>query len=171
MRKEKSTIKIKNQKKENKMSFDQKIKELKINLPKPSAPVGSYVATKISGKLLFISGQISIDENGHLIKGKIGKEFNADDGYKAAKRCALSIVAQAKKACDNDLSKIKSCIKLTGFVNSTDDFIEQPKVINGASDLIASIFGDAGIHTRAAVSTNSLPLGVVVEVDAIFELY
>jgi len=152
------------------MNFDQKIKELNINLPEAAAPVGSYVAAKISGKMLFISGQISIDENGKLIKGKLGKDLNTDDGYMAAKRCALSIVAQVKKACGNDLSKIKSCIKLTGFVNSIDDFIEQPKVINGASDLIASIFGDKGMHTRAAVSTNSLPLGVAVEVDAIFEL-
>ncbi len=152
------------------MNFDQKIKELNINLPEAAAPVGSYVAAKISGKMLFISGQISIDENGKLIKGKLGKDLNTEDGYMAAKRCALSIVAQVKKACGNDLSKIKSCIKLTGFVNSIDDFIEQPKVINGASDLIASIFGDKGMHTRAAVSTNSLPLGVAVEVDAIFEL-
>jgi len=152
------------------MNYDQKIEDLKINLPKASDPVGSYIATKISGKMLFISGQISIDENGELIKGKLGKDLNTESGYSAAKRCALSIVAQVKKACDNDLSKIKSCVKLTGFVNSTEDFIEQPKVINGASDLIASIFGDAGIHTRAAVSTNSLPLGVAVEVDAIFEL-
>ena len=152
------------------MSYDQKIKELKINLPKAAAPVGSYVATKLSGKLLFISGQISIDENGELIKGKLGKDLNTDAGYEAAKRCALSIVAQVKKTCNDDLSKVKSCIKLTGFVNSTEDFIEQPKVINGASDLIASIFGEMGMHTRAAVSTNSLPLGVSVEVDAIFEL-
>ena len=152
------------------MSYDDKIKQLNIILPKAADPVGSYVATKITGKLLFISGQISINENGELIKGKVGKELNTDDGYAAAKRCALSIVAQAKKACNGDLSKIKSCIKLTGFVNSTDDFIDQPKVINGASDLIASIFEDAGMHTRAAVSTNSLPLGVSVEVDAIFEL-
>ena len=152
------------------MNYDQKIKELKINLPKAPDPVGSYVATKISGKMLFISGQISIDENGELIKGKIGKDFNTEAGYDAAKRCALSIVAQVKKACNDDLSKIKSCVKLTGFVNSTEDFIEQPKVINGASDLIASIFDDSGMHTRAAVSANSLPLGVAVEVDAIFEL-
>ena len=152
------------------MNFDQKIKELNINLPEAAAPVGSYVAAKISGKMLFISGQISIDENGKLIKGKLGKDLNTEDGYMAAKRCALSIVAQVKKACGNDLSKIKSCIKLTGFVNSIDDFIEQPKVINGASDLITSIFGDKGMHTRAAVSANSLPLGVAVEVDAIFEL-
>ena len=152
------------------MTYDDKIKQLNIILPKAADPVGSYVATKITGKLLFISGQISINENGELIKGKVGKELNTDDGYAAAKRCALSIVAQAKKACNGDLSKIKSCIKLTGFVNSTDDFVDQPKVINGASDLIASIFEDAGMHTRAAVSTNSLPLGVSVEVDAIFEL-
>tara|TARA_B100000787_G_C16114291_1_gene259572 strand:+ start:397 stop:858 length:462 start_codon:yes stop_codon:yes gene_type:complete len=152
------------------MDFDKKIIELKILLPKATDPVGSYAATKICNKLLFVSGQISIGEDGELIKGKLGKELSTEDGYSAAKRCGLSIVSQVKKACGGDLSKIKSCIKLTGFVNSTEDFIEQPKVINGASELIVSIFGDAGIHTRAAVSTNSLPLGVSVEVDAIFEL-
>ena len=152
------------------MDFENKIKELKINLPEAKPPVGSYVATKIVGDLLYISGQISISENGELIKGKVGKDLSVDDGYKAAERCGLSIISQAKVACNGDLSKIKSCVKLTGFVNSTDNFIEQPKVINGASDLIASVFGKAGMHTRAAVSTNSLPLGVSVEVDAIFEL-
>ena len=152
------------------MSYEEKIKELKLNLPDAKAPVGNYVATKVSGKMLFVSGQISIDETGQLIKGKIGKDLDTEAGYNAAKRCALSIIAQVKKACDNDLSKVKSCIKLTGFVNSTDEFIDQPKVLNGASDLIASVFGEAGMHTRAAVSTNSLPLGVSVEVDAIFEL-
>ena len=152
------------------MSYEEKIKELKINLPEAKAPVGNYVATKVSGKMLFVSGQISIDETGQLIKGKIGKDLDTEAGYNAAKRCALSIIAQVKKACNNDLSKVKSCVKLTGFVNSTDEFIDQPKVLNGASDLIASVFGDAGMHTRAAVSTNSFPLGVSVEVDAIFEL-
>ena len=152
------------------MTFDDKIKKLDISLPDAKDPVGAYVATKITGNLIFISGQISISSNGDLIKGKIGKDLSTDEGYKAAERCGLSIVAQLKKACNGDLSKIKSCIKLTGFVNSTDDFTEQPKVINGASDLITSIFGEAGMHTRAAVSTNSLPLGVSVEVDAIFEL-
>ena len=152
------------------MSYEEKIKELKINLPEAKAPVGNYVATKVSGKMLFVSGQISIDESGQLIKGKIGKDLDTEAGYNAAKRCALSILAQVKKACNNDLSKVKSCVKLTGFVNSTDEFIDQPKVLNGASDLIASVFGDAGMHTRAAVSTNSLPLGVSVEVEAIFEL-
>ena len=152
------------------MSYESKIKDQGIILPEAKAPVGNYLASKIVGKMLFISGQISIDESGQLIKGKVGKDLDTDSGYEAAKRCALSIVAQVKKACNNDLSKVKSCIKLTGFVNSTDDFTEQPKVINGASDLISSVFGDAGMHTRAAVSTNSLPLGVSVEVDAIFEL-
>ena len=152
------------------MTINDRIKKLDIILPQAKPPVGSYVATKITGNLLFISGQISIDENGKLIKGKIGKDLSVDDGYNAAKRCGLSIVAQAKEACNGDLSKIKSCIKLTGFVNSTDDFTDQPKVINGASDLIASIFDKSGMHTRAAISANSLPLGVSVEVDAVFEL-
>ena len=152
------------------MSYEENLNKLNIKLPDAKAPVGNYVATKVSGKMLFISGQISIDENGQLIKGKIGKDLDIDAGYNAAKRCALSIIAQVNNACNNDLSKIKSCVKLTGFVNSTDDFIDQPKVLNGASDLIASIFGDSGMHTRAAVSVNSLPLGVSVEVDAIFEL-
>jgi enamine deaminase RidA (YjgF/YER057c/UK114 family) len=152
------------------MNFEEKISELNIVLPEAKAPVGSYVASKIIGKMLFISGQISISANGELIKGKIGKELTTEDGYQAAKRCGLSIISQVKKACNDDLSQIKSCIKLTGFVNSTEDFIEQPKVINGASDLIVALFGNAGMHTRAAVSASSLPLGVSVEVDAIFEL-
>ena len=152
------------------MNFEDYLKKNNILLPKAADPVGSYVASKIIGKLLYISGQISMDAEGKLIKGKVGKDLDVDKGYKAAERCALSIVSQAKKACDNDLSKIKSCVKLTGFVNSTDDFTDQPKVINGASDTIAKIFGDSGMHARAAVSVNSLPLGVSVEVDAIFEL-
>ena len=152
------------------MSFEDNLKKNNIILPTAADPVGSYVATKISNKILFISGQISIDENGNLIKGKVGKDLDTKAGYEAAKRCALSIIAQVNKACNGDLSKIKSCVKLTGFVNSTNDFIEQPKVVNGASDLISLIFEDAGMHTRAAVSCNSLPLGVSVEVDAIFEL-
>ena len=152
------------------MKAEENIKKLNIKLPKAADPIGSYVASKITGKLLFISGQISMDENGKLIVGKLGKELDTNKGYDAAGRCALSIVAQAKKICNEDLSKIKSCIKLTGYVNSTDNFIDQPKVINGASDIISKIFGDDGKHTRAAISTNSLPLGVAVEVDAIFEL-
>ena len=152
------------------MSFDDNLKKQNIVLPEAKAPAGNYVATKVVGKLLYISGQISIDEDGELIKGKVGLDIDTDKAYKAAKRCGLSIITQAKQACGGNLSRIKSCVKLTGFVNSTNEFIDQPKVINGASDLIASIFGEAGMHTRAAVSTNSLPLGVSVEVDAIFEL-
>ena len=152
------------------MNIDEKIKNLNLILPIASNPVGSYLATKEIGKLLYISGQISIDKDGNLIKGKLGKNFSTEDGYQAATRCALSILSQSKKHLNNDLSKIKSCIKLTGFVNSTEEFTEQPKVINGASDTIVQIFGDIGMHTRAAVSVNSLPLGVAVEVDAIFEL-
>ena len=152
------------------MNIEDKIKELNLVLPEAANPVGSYVAAKIINNFLYISGQISINENGELIKGKLGKELNTDDGHKAAERCALNIISQAKKACDGDLNRIKSCIKLTGFVNSTNDFIEQPKVINGASDIVSKVFGNNGKHTRAAVSANSLPLGVAVEVDAIFEL-
>ena len=152
------------------MNFEENLAKENIKLPNAPQPVGSYVAFKKSEKLLFISGQISIDESGNLIKGKLGKDLKTEDGYNAAVRCAINIIAQAKKACDGDLSKIKSCIKLTGFVNSTDNFTEQPKVINGASDTMVKVFGEAGVHTRAAVSVNSLPLGVAVEVDAIFEL-
>jgi enamine deaminase RidA (YjgF/YER057c/UK114 family) len=152
------------------MNFEETIKKLNLQLPEARDPVGSYVATKIIGNLLYVSGQISISADGKLIQGKIGKELKTDDGYEAAKRCGLNIISQVKKACNDDLSKIKSCVKLTGYVNSTEDFVEQPKVINGASDLIVSVFGNSGMHTRAAVSANSLPLGVSVEVDAIFEL-
>tara|TARA_B100001250_G_scaffold409407_1_gene433672 strand:- start:853 stop:1314 length:462 start_codon:yes stop_codon:yes gene_type:complete len=152
------------------VSAEDNIKKNNLILPKAPDPVGSYVATKKVDNFLYISGQISMDSESKLIKGKLGKDLSIDDGYQAAERCALSLTAQAKKACDDDLSKIKSCIKLTGFVNSTDNFIDQPKVINGASDIISKIFGESGKHARAAVSVNSLPLGVAVEVDAIFEL-
>ena len=152
------------------MSYEKKLKDLNIELPEAKAPVGNYVATKILGKILFISGQISIDENGNLIKGKVGKDLDLDQGYAAAVRCGLSLIAHVKNACDNDLEKVKSCIKLTGYVNSTDSFTDQPKIINGASDIISKIFDNKGEHTRAAVSVNSLPLGVAVEVDGIFEI-
>ena len=150
--------------------IEDKLKKLNIILPEPKAPVGAYVATKIVGKLLFVSGQVSIDKNTKLITGKIGKDLNLDEGYEAAKRCGLSIVAHVKNACGGDLDRIKTCVKLTGYVNSTDNFKDQPKIINGASDIIAKIFDEKGEHTRAAVSVNSLPLGVAVEVDAIFEI-
>ena len=152
------------------MSFEDKLKELNLNLPDPKDPVGAYSASKIVGNFLFISGQISIDNEGNLIKGKVGKELNIDQGYEAAQRCGLAIISQVKKACKNDLSKVKSCIKLTGYVNSTNDFTDQPKIINGASEIVSKIFNNEELHTRAAISSNSLPLGVAVEVDGIFEL-
>ena len=152
------------------MSIEDKIKKLNINLPEPKDPVGSYVASKIIGNLLYISGQISIDNKGDFIKGKVGKDLDVNQGYEAAKRCGLAIISQVKKACNNDLSKVKSCVKLTGYVNSTDDFIDQPKIINGASEIITKVFNNKDLHTRAAISSNSLPLGVAVEVDAIFEI-
>ena len=152
------------------MSIEEKIKKLDIKLPEPKDPVGSYLASKIAGNLLYISGQISIDNKGDLIKGKVGKDLDINQAYEAAKRCGLSIISQVKKACDNDLSKVKSCIKLTGYVNSTDNFVDQPKVINGASEIITKVFDNKDLHTRAAISSNSLPLGVAVEVDAIFEI-
>ena len=150
-------------------SIEDKLKQLNIVLPEPKAPVGAYVATKIVGNLLFISGQISIDHNTDLIKGKVGKDLTLEQGYNAAQRCGLSLLAHAKQACNNDLDKLRTC-KLTGYVNSTEEFIDQPKVINGASDIIAKILGKIGDHTRAAVSVNSLPLGVAVEIDGIFEI-
>ena len=150
--------------------IDENIKKLGIEIPDAPAPVGAYVAFKSVGKLLFISGQISVDSNGRFIKGKVGKDIDLKKGQEAAKLCAINIIAQAKKACSGDLEKISSCIKLTGFVNSSDEFIDQPKIINGASELISAVFGENGKHTRAAISVNSLPLGVSVEIDAIFEL-
>ena len=141
-----------------------------MEIPDAPAPVGAYVAYKKIGNLLYISGQLPITKEGKIIKGKIGKDLTLEDGQKASKYCAINIIAQLKKALDGDLNKVKNCVKITAFVNSTDDFIEQPKVINPASETLSAVFEDNGKHTRAAVSTNSLPLGAVVEIDAIFEI-
>jgi len=160
------------QKREKKlMSTSENLKKLNIELPKAPEPVGAYVAFKKSGKLIFISGQLPISKDGKIIKGKVGKDLSLEKGQEAAKFCAINILAQAKKAVGDDLEKIKGCIKITGFVNSTDNFVDQPKVINPASELLSAVFGDNGKHARAAVSTNSLPLGVAVEIDAIFETF
>jgi len=147
-----------------------KLSELNIQLPAAPDPVGAYVAFKKVGNMLFISGQLPIGSDGKIIKGKIGKELTLEDGQKASKLCVINILAQAKKAMDGDLDKIKNCIKITGFVNSSDDFKDQPKVINPASETLSEVFGTKGKHARAAVSVNSLPLGVAVEIDAIFEI-
>ena len=152
------------------MSIYENLKKLNIEIPKPPDPVGAYVAYKKTSNLLFISGQISIDANGNITKGKLGKELSIDQGKAAAKLCAINIIAQANKACGERLENIRNCIKLTGYVNSINEFTDQPKVINGASEIISAVFGENGKHTRAAISANSLPLDAAVEIDAIFEL-
>jgi len=152
------------------MFYEKKLEELNITLPKAPDPVGAYVAFKLVNKLLFISGQLPIDASGNMIVGKIGKDLTLEDGKKASRLCVANILAQAKKAMNGNLNKIKNCIKITGFVNSTNDFIDQPKVINPASEALSEVFGESGKHARAAISTNSLPLGVAVEIDAIFEV-
>ena len=152
------------------MNIENKLRELKIELPNAPDPVGAYVAFKKINNLLFISGQLPISKDGEMIKGKIGNDLTLEDGQKASKLCVINILAQVKKALNGDLNKVKSCVKITGFVNSTDDFKDQPKVINPASETLSAVFGDNGKHARAAISSNSLPLGAAVEIDAIFEL-
>jgi len=152
------------------LNTSKKLSDLGINVPDAPAPVGSYVAFKKAGTLLYISGQLPISIDGKMIKGKLGKDLSLEDGQQASKLCLINILAQAKKAMNGDLDKIKNCIKITGFVNSSSDFTDQPKVINPASEILSNVFGENGKHTRAAVSTNSLPLGAAVEIDAIFEI-
>tara|TARA_Y100000590_G_scaffold442645_1_gene570996 strand:- start:1238 stop:1696 length:459 start_codon:yes stop_codon:yes gene_type:complete len=152
------------------MTIEDKLKELKIMLPNAPDPVGAYVAYKKVGNLLFVSGQLPISPDGKLIKGKIGKDLSIEEGQKASKLCVINILAQLKKALDGNINKVKNCIKITGYVNSSDDFIEQPKIINPASETLSAVLGDGGKHSRAAVSANSLPLGAAVEIDSIFEL-
>ena len=152
------------------MTIENKLKELNIELPNAPDPVGAYVAFKKINNFLFISGQLPISSDGKMVKGKIGKDLTLEDGQKASKLCVINILAQVKKALGGDLNKVKNCVKITGFVNSTDDFKDQPKVINPASETLSTVFGVNGKHTRAAISTNSLPLGAAVEIDAIFEI-
>ena len=152
------------------MHIEKKLKELSIELPNAPDPVGAYVAFKKVNNLLFISGQLPISNDGKMIKGQIGKDLTLEDGQKASKLCVINILAQVKKALNGDLNNIKNCVKITGFVNSTDDFKDQPKVINPASETLSAVFGDKGKHARVAISANSLPLGAAVEIDAIFEI-
>ena len=155
---------------EKELVISEKLKQLNIELTEAPNPVGAYVAFKRIGTFLYISGQLPIGKDGQITKGKIGKDLTLEDGQKASKLCVINILAQAKKAMNGDLDKIKNCVKITGYVNSTDNFIDQPKVINPASETLSNVFGDKGKHTRAAISTNSLPLGAAVEIDAIFEI-
>lgn len=152
------------------MKIEETFSLLDIKLSKAPKPVGSYVAYKIIGKSVYISGQISIKPDGNIIKGKVGKDLTLEQGQNAAYYCCLNILSQLKSACNNDLNRVKNCIKLTGFVNSTNDFTDQAKVINPASELLVKLFKEKGMHARAAVSVNSLPLGATVEIESIFEV-
>ncbi len=151
-------------------TIDMRLSDLGIDLPPANAPAGNYVPFVRSGDLLFISGQIPIVDGKPAFIGILGAQFGVEDGAAAARACTLSILAQAKEALDGDLDRVVRCVKVSGFVASTPDFSDQPKVINGASDLLVEVFGEAGRHARAAVGMAALPLGVAVEVEAIFEV-
>ena len=150
-------------------SIEARLTDLGITLPDAPAPAANYVPFVVSGNTVYISGQISQNATG-LIKGRLGADMDVSAGAEAAKACAISLLAQLKKACDGDLSRVVRAVKLTGFVNSTPEFTDQPKVINGASDLLAAAMGDAGRHARSAVSAAALPFGVAVEIEGIFEI-
>ncbi len=149
--------------------IDRQLAELGVVLPEPVAPVANYVPYVVAGNLVFISGQVSITPDG-LISGKLGRELGLDQGVQAAHACGVNLIAQLKAACGGDLDRVKRVVKLGGFVNCTDAFADQPKVINGASDLMVAVFGDNGRHARAAVGAPSLPMNAAVEVDGIFEI-
>lgn len=150
--------------------IDEKLKSLGITIPTPLAPVANYVGFVKSGNQIFISGQLPI-ENGEIkYIGTVPNKVSVEDATKAAKLCAINLVAQLKIACDGNLDRVKKCVKLGIFVNGEKEFFDQPIVANGASDLIVEIFGDAGKHARAAVGAGSLPKNVAVEIDAIFEI-
>ena len=152
------------------MSISKNLALLNIDISKPPKAIGSYVAYKKTGKLIYISGQLPFKKDGSLIKGKIGLDIDLKTGQEAAHYCCVNLLAQLYQACDGNLELVKNCVKITGYVNSIDNFEDQPKIINSASELIVKIFEDQGKHARAAVSVNSLPLGVAVEVEAIFEI-
>ena len=149
--------------------IEQRLSELGLTLPDAPAPAANYVPFVQSGSLVFVSGQISSGPDG-LICGKLGAELSLDDGVAAARACALALIAQLRAACGGDLTRLRRVVKLTGFVNCTPDFTDQPKVVNGASDLMVAVFGEAGRHARAAVGAPSLPLGVAVEIEGVFEI-
>lgn len=150
-------------------NFESRLAELGYTLPDAPAPAANYVSYVQVGSLLHVSGQISV-KDGALLKGKLGADLSVEDGVEAAQCCALSLLAQVRAACDGDLDRVERLVKLVGFVNSTPDFDQQPAVINGASDLMVEALGEAGHHARSAVSAASLPFGVAVEIEAIFEI-
>ena len=149
--------------------IESRLAELGLELPEPVAPVANYVPYVITGNLVFISGQVSIGPDG-LITGKLGEDVTLEAGIDAAQACAVNLIAQLKAACDGDLDRVKRVVKLGGFVNCNGDFADQPKVVNGASDLMVAVFGDAGRHARAAVGAPALPMNAAVEVDGVFEI-
>ncbi|NWG70067.1 MAG: RidA family protein [Parvularculaceae bacterium] len=149
--------------------IDRKLSELNIVLPAPVAPVATYVPFVVAGPLVFISGQVSLS-NGALIKGRLGADLNIERGQEAARACGLNLLAHLKSACGGDLDRVRRVVKLGAFVCSTPDFVDQPKVANGCSDLMVAVFGDAGRHARAAVGAPALPLGAAVEIDGVFEI-
>lgn len=151
-------------------TIDARLQELGLTLPKAAAPAANYVPYVQSGNLVFVSGQITLKDGALEYVGRVGQDFTTEQGYEAAKLCGLNLIAQVKAACGGDLERVVRVVRLGGFVNCTADFTEQPKVINGASDLMAAVFGDKGKHARAAVGVNTLPLGVAVEVEGLFEI-
>lgn len=151
-------------------TIDARLADLGITLPNLSTPAANYVPFVVSGNMVFISGQITAWNGEIKCKGRLGDALDVEAGYQAARICGLNLISQLKLACDGDLDRVKRVVKLGGFVNSTPDFTDQPQVVNGASDLMVDVFGDAGRHARFAVSAPSLPLGVSVEVDGVFEI-
>ncbi len=149
--------------------IEQRLAELGIEIPDAPAPAANYVPYVISGHLIFVSGQVTLWDGELKYRGTVGDDLSLEDGYQAARLCAINLIAQARAACNGDLDKISRVVKLGGFVNATPDFTDHPKVINGASDLMVEVFGDAGRHARFAVGAGSLPLGIAVEVDGVFE--
>lgn len=151
-------------------SIDQRLKDLNIDIPVPAKPVANYVGWVRTGNLVYTSGQVTLKDGKIEYQGKVGKDFSIEEAAKAARICAINVVAQLRDACGGDLGKIRRIVKVVGFVNCTPEFSDQPKVVNGASDLFVEVFGDKGKHARSAVGVGSLPLNVAVEVEAIAEI-
>ena len=150
--------------------FEAALAELGLTIPEPTIPVANYVPYVISGNLVYISGQIPFQSGQLSFVGKLGKDFSVEEGQQAARVCGLNIIGLIKHACGGDLKRVMRCVRLGAFVNGTDDFTDQPQVANGASDLMVAVFAERGRHARAAVGVNSLPRGVAVEVEALFEI-